>query len=469
MKPRSQRNQIGFNRGRSYGSGGYGYSNGWDDDDDYRPRNNNRSGWNWGSLGSSLGSFLQEDDDKDLFVANNESYFTPKSHDITSKIGWDLATKANKDLIKEMSRFFFHRMIGDPNYVNSKYNDLSVLEEKDIEHYTEKKAFYDDLWDKFIPGLTPLEKALSVFEQVRNKEGNRQEYSGKSLRHAASEMKFREDVYTDPIYNELIDENDFGKKFKAQILNKISLIKELGAEFKVEKDVEIKHVTNSRIVAKKMMRDYSQVYNVELYQRLMPTFNLKLLTKDLIINVPIEKTEHKQKIIILVDYSGSMNVEEKQQWVVALMIDRMRYAIKEEAEIFFSFFIEKTEHLRFTHIKNRETAMAFWKTFSTHPTGGGTRLGDIVNYVGQEIRAGRLHNLPIDLRSEKPEILAVNDGQDNVGTDGFTYKTNAMSLTQANEQLRELCLKNHGKYVFAHGNEVHTYSKSGKSMMKLEG
>lgn len=468
MKHRSQRNQIGFNRARSYGGGGYGYSSGWDDDDD-RPSRNNRGGWNWGSLGSSLGSFMQEDDDSDLFVANNESYFTPKSHDITSKIGWDLATKANKDLIKEMSRFFFHKMISEPNYVNSKYDDLSVLTEKEIEHYTQKKAFYDEMWDKFVPGVTPLEKALSVFEQVRNKSGNQQQYSQAALRHAASEMKFREDVYRDPIYNELIDENDFGKQFKAQILNKISLIKELGAEFKVEKEVEVKHVTNSRIVAKKMMRDYSQVYNVELYQRLMPTFNLKLLTKDLIINVPVEKTEHKQKIIILVDYSGSMNNEEKQQWVVALMIDRMRYAMKEEAEIFFSYFIDKPEQLRFTHIKNRETALDFWRSFSTHPSGGGTRLGDMVNYVGQEIRAGKLHNLDIDLRAEKPEILAVNDGQDNVGTQGFTYKTNAISLTEANAQLKELCLKNHGKYVFASGNEVRTYSKSGESLMKLEG
>jgi uncharacterized protein with von Willebrand factor type A (vWA) domain len=45
--------------------------------------------------------------------------------------------------------------------------------------------------------------------------------------------------------------------------------------------------------------------------------------------------EKKQKIIILLDYSGSMNNNTKQIWVNAI-IDRFRYVIQ-RSEVFFYF------------------------------------------------------------------------------------------------------------------------------------
>ena len=62
-----------------------------------------------------------------------------------------------------------------------------------------------------------------------------------------------------------------------------------------------------------------------MYQKLFPNFQSKLLTKDLVVNVPVERTEKKQKIIIILDFSGSMDDREKQDWVNALLIDRFRY------------------------------------------------------------------------------------------------------------------------------------------------
>ncbi len=105
-----------------------------------------------------------------------------------------------------------------------------------------------------------------------------------------------------------------------------------------------------------------------------------------------------------------MNQTDKQEWVNALLIDRLRYCIKEEAEVFFSYFIDSTKQLKFTHVHNRETAIKFWSTFSNSPTGGDTKLGDMVDYIKEQIETyHKLHNLDIDLSSEKPEILAVAD------------------------------------------------------------
>lgn len=106
-----------------------------------------------------------------------------------------------------------------------------------------------------------------------------------------------------------------------------------------------------------------------------------------------------------------MHYDEKQIWVLAIMMDRLKYAMLEEAEIFFSYFVHETSKLNFTHIYNRETALKFWAKFSTSPNGGDTRLGDMVQYIGEEIKKGKLHNLNVDLSKEMPEILAINDGK----------------------------------------------------------
>lgn len=425
------------------------------------------SSWSWGSWGGGYDAF--EDKDDDLYVKSSESYFTPKAADISRKLMGGTDTKDNRSLIKEMSRFFYHKMLEDKDYFDDKYKDETKLNENQQHALSLKKMFYEELWDKDVPGYSPLEKALMVFEQLRQKNGDKKQYSQEELAEDAAGMRFDQEHFEDPVFNELLDGNPFSKQRKMSILNKMFLIKNLGSEFKVEKEVEEKRVANSSIVAKKILRDYSELANVDLYQRLMPTFNLKLLTKELIVNVPIEKTEHKQKIIMLVDYSGSMNNTEKQEWVVALLVDRLRYVIKEEAEMYFSYFLYNEGHMNFTHIYNRASALAFWSSFSTNPNGGGTDLGNTVNLIKNWIESGKLHNLNVDLREERPEILAINDGQDSVGTDGFIYKTNAISLIDSdNAQLRNLCLKNKGKYVYVRtGGDVVTYDESGERKMKV--
>lgn len=470
---------------RSYGGSGIGYGKSrksyYDDDlEDYAYKRGygNRSyggnsytppKWNWGSFGG-FGSF-EEDDDKDLFIKSHDSYFTPKGQDFEHRFKNSLNTKVNRNLIKELSRFFYYQMIQEPDYFAEKYKDLENLSETEQSEFQHKEVFYKGLEDKFIPGISPLEKAFSVFTQLEEKKpkDRKGDPSIKPEDMDESFIQFRDELFNDPEYNELLDSTLFGKKYKFDILNKIGLIRDLGAQFKVEKEIEEKIVANSSIVAKKVMRDYSQLYNIDLYQKLMPTFDLRLLTKDLIVNVPVDRTEHKQKIIMLLDYSGSMHTDTKQQWVVAILVDRLRYVMKEEAEVFFSYFVDETDQLSFHHLYNRETAMNFMHKFSTSPSGGDTCLGDMVTHIKSEIEKGKLHNLSVDLREENPEILAINDGQDTVKTNKFTYKTNAITLVDGlNDQLKKLCVENNGKYVYVRDkSRVETYSKEGKQTLTV--
>lgn len=419
--------------------------------------------FSWGAFG---GSSTMEDNDTGLYIKGHDSYFTPTHTEILYRISSKANTHDNRNLVKEMSRFFYYRMLNEKDYFDEKYKDLTKLSESEIVALSAKKKFYDDLWDKYIPGMSPLEKAIAVINELTDLDPNLDVKEAKSLDRAVDKIRFDERTYADPIYNELLDVSEL-KNRKMNILSKISMIKNLGSEFKVEKEVEEKVVDNSRILAQRIMRDYSQIANVQMYQRLLPNFNTKLITKDLVVDVHVDKSEHKQKIIILLDYSGSMNEPSKQEWVVAIMLDRLRYAMKEEAEIFFSYFLHSPAELKFTHIYNRDTAIAFWSSFSTRPSGGETRLGDMVNSIGQDIKGGKnLGNLKIDLSKDMPEILAINDGQDTIKTQNFTYKTNAISLFEDNKELKDLCVANKGKYVVANSESMTTYDGKSKVTIK---
>ena len=164
-----------------------------------------------------------------------------------------------------------------------------------------------------------------------------------------------------------------------------------------------------------------------------------------------------------------MDDREKQVWVNAILIDRFKYVIKGEAEVFFSYFVHKPEQLNFQHIKNREDVIKFWQTFSNDHDGGMTEVGDMVKHIANEIDNKRLHNLDVDLSEEKPEILIINDGNDSVGTDKFPYKVNAISLMEFSEELRDLCNATDGKQIEITSDlRVFTHTKDvGKQEIKI--
>jgi uncharacterized protein with von Willebrand factor type A (vWA) domain len=424
-----------------YGGGGWSKSGGW-----------SSFSFSWGDT----------DDNDDLFVKDPVTYLTPTTAEIRKKVHAPKQTSV--DTIKELARVCYFKMIDEKDFVAEQFVDS-----EDSEHQ-QRKAFYDSIFEQFIPGFSPLEQAISIFLKMKsNKEyGESGEEDENEELNMKKGLDFDRQLYSDPTINEQLDLNELSKERKMEIMNHLSLVGQFGSEFKVEKEISEKIVANSDQYATMIMRDYSQIHMMNLMQKVYPNFRSKFLTKDLVVNVPVDRKEQIQKIIIILDYSGSMDYDAKQTWVNAILIDRFKYVMKGEAEVFFSYFVDSTEDLEFQHIKNREDVIKFWQTFSNEPNGGMTEVGDMIEYISNEIQSGKLCNLDVNLSEEKPEILVINDGQDSIGTDKFPYKVNAVSLMEFSSELKDLCLNTGGKQIeVTNDNEVFTYSvEAGKQELK---
>ena len=407
--------------------------------------------WDYGSV----------DNNDDLFVKDAINYLTPTAAEIRKKTHAPKQTSI--DTIKELARVCYFKMIDEREYVAEKYADYDALSESEQGEYQQKKALYDSIFEQYIPGFSPLEQAISIYLKLKGQSSReeREERDEDEEIDLTKRLDFDRQLYSDPTINEQLDLNELSKNRKMEIMNHLSLVGQFGSEFKVEKEISEKIVANSDQYSTMIMRDYSQIHMMSLMQKVYPNFRSKFLTKDLTVNVPVDRKEQIQKIIILLDYSGSMHEDEKQIWVNAILIDRFRYVMKGEAEVFFSYFVDDCDDLEFQHIKDREDVIKFWQTFSNEPNGGGTDIGGIVQYVADEVvYSRRLHNLDIDLSEERPEILIINDGQDSVGSDAFPYKVNAISLMSFSEELKDLCLATEGKQIeITYDLETFAYSK----------
>jgi len=446
-------------------SGGVGYGRSSYGSTSYGGRSKGYNSWSsWGTWGAGGWASTLEDDDSSLFVKDPGTYATPTAVEIRNKAS--IYKQHSIDQIKELARVCYFKMIGERDYLAEAYKDLTKLSDEDKALVEAKTQLYDKIFDNFIPGFTPLEQALAIFDKLGNTqkqwkddptsiEERTEPYQG--------DLDFDREVYWNPLITEQLELNEVSKSRKMSVLNKVSIIGNLGAQFKVEREVAEKIVANSDLVSKKMLRDYSQIVNIEMYQKLFPNFQSKLLTKDLVINVPVERTEKKQKIIIILDFSGSMDDEQKQDWVNALLIDRFRYVLKGEAEVFFSYFVSDPNKLDFQHIHDKASVMKFWQTFSNRPNGGSTAVGLMVERIAKQVKAKRLCNLKIDLSEEKPEILIINDGEDDIYTEQFPYKVNAVCLFEYNDELKNLCIDSKGKQVLVNNDDTVTaYSSDGE-------
>lgn len=448
-----------YGRGNSYGSSYYG--SGYGSKKGYKSYSYGSSWDYWGSYFNDT-----EEANDDLVVKEPENYATPTSRDIERKS--DVWKKGSIDQIKELARVCYFKMIGDKDYFKPEYSDFTKLSEDTAEAMNVKKELYDKIFDTFIPGFTPLEQAIAIYQSMCKHDKEYADDHDKDELDLLKEARldFDREVYFNPNINDQLELNEHSKNKKMSILNKVSIIGKLGEQFKVEKEVDEKLVSNSDTYAKKMMRDYAQMAQVDLYQRLFPNFPVKLLMKDLVVNVPVDRKEKKQKIIIILDFSGSMGEPFKQDWVNAILIDRFKYVMQGEAEVFFSYFVDDPNELHFTHVHDRASVIKFWQHFSNDPNGGMTNVGGMVERIAKEIDDKKLKNLDIDLSEEKPEILVINDGQDRIHTESFPYKVNAICLDEQNNQLKDLCIATHGKQVYVdYSDKVIAYSEEGEELI----
>ena len=340
-----------YGKHRSYGGNSYGsrYGSG-----------GSHMGYSYGGSWNYWGSYFEDfnENNEKLVVKEPLNYATPSKADIQAK--YNVWREGGVDQIKELARVCYFKMIGDKDYFKEAYSDLSTLSEDNAEAIKVKKELYDSIYDTFIPGFTPLDQAIAIYQQMSNQTTDKTDNEKIDLKLMQNVLlDFDRKTYTDPTINDQLELNEHSKNRKMSILDKVSIVGKFGTQFKVEKEVDEKIVSNSDTYAKKMMRDYAQMAQVDLYQRLFPNFPVKLLMKDLVVSVPVDRKEQKQKIIIILDFSGSMDASFKQDWVNAILIDRFRYVMQGEAEVFFSYFVHNPERMHFHHIHDKESVMAF--------------------------------------------------------------------------------------------------------------
>jgi hypothetical protein len=414
-----------------------------------------RSANNYSRNGDYYNSSYNYEKVDNMYVKEHKYYYTPSRWTVDWHLTFNKLPYTATEMAQEISRFYYHKMIDEEDYVAEMYKDISKFPQEEQVGIARKQAFYEQLWDKKVRGISPLEKAINVLKILyrAHKKDKRGEFSPMESDVDGAWDGIPDETQWDPQAEELLNVrniNDFDKQIG--FLKKIAAIKEFGQSFEIKKLVEEKRVKNSIDRKQRRMNEYEEIVNLPLYQRLFPDFAAKFATKNLSVDQPVESTESKQKIIVLVDFSGSMCEEKKQEWVLAILADRLKYCMKEECEIFFSFFLTLggLNHFKWTHIYNKETALNFWKNFNVNPSGGDTEVGLIIERIRQEVLAGKgFFNLKnIDLSKDTPEILVINDGQDTVKTNELNWKTNAITLFDTNnEQLEKLCKRTGGKYI----------------------
>ena len=102
---KSYKSSYGNSYGGSYRNTGYSYGNSYYN----KPYSSYWSSW-------YDNSYTVKEEKDDLFIKNSESYLTPSSDELRREIGWSSNADSIK-MAKELSRFFFYKMINSTSKV----------------------------------------------------------------------------------------------------------------------------------------------------------------------------------------------------------------------------------------------------------------------------------------------------------------------------------------------------------------
>ena len=190
------------------------------------------------------------------------------------------------------------------------------------------------------------------------------------------------------------------------------------------------------------MNEFGQVGRLSNMSQIgMPTFNVKLAQKALQVR-DVEQAA-KQILIFLIDISGSMSCYDKISWIKALMHNRLTAVKAGDAELFVVPFEMKAFLDKVTAVRTAEEAIRLGG-LGWYPEicGGDTDVEEAVRQVCNSIDRGNIGGHA--LNGVKPEIVVINDGQDDVDPSFCPkYKTHGFILGRDNDGMKGM-IKNCG-------------------------
>lgn len=196
----------------------------------------------------------------------------------------------------------------------------------------------------------------------------------------------------------------------------------------------------------RQMRGIHELQHVIPHQLGMPKVLVRkaIIENQMMIAGRTTKVMLKQDIVVLIDDSGSMSINEKYLRVKALMLTLRPGVLDGSTRLWVGLFEEELYKK-----KCLDTVEKFDKWFAKFPRGskGNTEVEDVVKEAIKEVESGKWgkHDFPV---LEKPlEIIIVNDGQDTV-LGVSPVKTHAIIIGSENEGLRRFCESSGGTYNY---------------------
>lgn len=251
-------------------------------------------------------------------------------------------------------------------------------------------------------------------------------------------------------------EIDFNKDYisKAGVIDKMCLFEDFGEKFKIMSEDFTKFVQNSKHKKNTLIQKYEQITKVRKFEHLLPTFDVRLLTRSLNVSLPIYTETAKQKLILLLDYSGSMGTIFKQEWVTAIILNRIKYIFDNDCELYFSRY-ERNLIETIKYVKDEEEARLFWSSFETKPNRGGTNIHNSIISVEREFNTNPKKYA--SLNGKAPEILVVCDGEDSLNGTPL-LKTNIVTILNYNKDMRKYAIESGGTYVNISQTDIKVYN-----------
>jgi hypothetical protein len=377
---------------------------------------------------------------------NHPLYIPPSREDVQTRFREIGFTKPySHDLVKDIANAYSYIMQG--NNVTDCFVDSGNKYTQAVHNLLENTDFSK------LSGRSPLEKAASLIcnlTKIRNT-GRSRGGEGETLpifeKNSSEEIqekleKIQEDVEAVREAGEIaahsmgvncVESMDrYDLKRNKGFLDNLALLNS-------KKFLQASKVTKK--VFNRRMSEYSQVSNLSNFSSVgMPTYKYKLASKQL--NVRVRKQANVQSLFLLIDDSGSMDCDDKNNMLQALLVNRLQAVADGKAVLYIATFVGDMSDKIIT-VDSKAKAIKYANWFP-NLNGGNTNVRQAVKSACKIIQSGKINGQPI--KGENPEIVVINDGDDYV--DDFTpsIKTHGIILGQDNDGMKQMINKSGGEY-----------------------
>jgi uncharacterized protein with von Willebrand factor type A (vWA) domain len=231
-----------------------------------------------------------------------------------------------------------------------------------------------------------------------------------------------------------------------EALNRVARIAQEYVAFQPKFDAKLIPSALGDQTRMRMMESFDDILRLQpsswaLKQACPKYFRYKLATKGFLVREKVQRTDKKQLFYAMLDSSSSMQEGERIYKLIAILMNRLRAVVRNEAMLAYSFFDAQVhEEMRVSEPEEARQTIA-----SLHHS---IFVGDDTD-INLAIREGimRIKQIVFDTGADRPELIIVTDGDNyiNVTPDELEgIVLHCFVVEGSNEELMELARKTGG-------------------------